>query len=110
MATFDWIPDQGASFELAPRVNRTQFGDGYSQRVPDGLNSVMETWNLAFTLRTKAEVGAIDAFLRTQKGATAFDWTSPAGTVGKFVCVRWSASYLHDLDSSLTATFEQVPA
>jgi phage-related protein len=89
------------------RVNSVKFGDGYEQRVADGINSIIEDWSLSFTLRTKAEINAIDAFLRARKGVENFDWTTPAGQLKKFVCRKWSVSYFHDGNASLSATFEQ---
>jgi len=108
MAFFTWVPDRGATKDTTTRVNASKFGDGYEQRVPDGLNSVMETWQLSFTLRTLAETQAIDAFLAANKGASAFEWTNPLGQTRRYKCQKWNASFNHDGDSSLTATLERV--
>lgn len=107
MSTFTWIPDQGVSTETSAKVRRAQFGDGYAQRAPDGLNSVREVWSVQFTLRTKAEINAIDDFLRAAKGSTAFDWVTPKGGSGRYTCETWTPAYVHDGDCSLTATFQQ---
>lgn len=108
MPTFTWVPDHNVTKSKDTRVNEVKFGDGYSQRVPEGINSTFETWDVAFTLRTKTEIDSIDSFLNGQKGAYSFDWTTPNGVSRKFVCKKWAASYTHDGDCSLTATFEQV--
>lgn len=111
MATFNQAtPDQGASKTPRVRVRANAFGDGYEQRVGDGINSIMEDWNLSFTLRTKTVVLAIDAFLKSQAGVLAFDWVTPEGNTKKFICKEWTAAYIHDGDCSLTAKFEQRPA
>jgi phage-related protein len=107
MATFTFIPDQGVSPEYKARVNKAQFGDGYAQSVGEGINTVLQTWKLSFTLRRKTEVQAIIQFLADHYGAVKFTWTTPLGETLSFVCDQWSASGNHDLDWSVSATFEQ---
>jgi phage-related protein len=70
--TFTWTPDYGAQVTRSPRIREAKFGDGYAQRVGDGLNVDLPKWQLNFTGRTMAEIQAIDEFLRTQAGATSF--------------------------------------
>ena len=108
MAEFTWIPDRAAALEAKATVNKAKFGDGYEQRTPEGLNNVGDDWSLSFTVRTKAEILAIRAFLKARKGSEAFDWTNPFGEAGKYTCEQWSASVEHDTDCSLQATFHQV--
>lgn len=107
MPTFTWTPDQGASRTKKPRINKTQFGDGYAQVVPEGVNTIAETWNISFTLRRKGEIQSIDSFLSTMNGVSKFTWTTPFGDTLEFVCEEWQADISHDYDSSLTATFQQ---
>jgi phage-related protein len=111
MATFNHAtPDQGASKSMRVAVKETRFGDGYSQRVGDGINALQEDWTLNFAGRTKATVLSIDTFLRSQAGTLAFDWVTPEGVSKKFICKDWSYSAVHDSDWSLSAKFEQRPA
>lgn len=91
-------------------MNECQFGDGYSQRVGDGLNARMENWDVSFTLRTKTEILGIESFLKSMNGVTAFQWLTPRGEILLFVCKKWKTSPGHDGNWSLTCTFEQVPA
>lgn len=107
MPTFTWTPDRGASKDTTTRVNSASFGDGYTQRVGDGLNNVKEMWSLSFTLRTKIEINAIDDFLIARKGYENFDWTNPRGVSKKYVCSRWSPTYNHDGDCSISMSFEE---
>lgn len=107
MALFTYIPDQGATRDVKARVEKTPFGDGYAQSLPEGANNVFETWKLSFTLRRRSEISAIELFLRNHLGSSKITWTTPAGDTLDFVCETWSASYNHDYDCSLTATFEQ---
>lgn len=78
MATFTYMPDWGATPELEPRVRSVQFGDGYSQDAPDGLNTILPVWKLTFSKRTQAEAQAIYSWLIAQNAHyTRFDWAAP---------------------------------
>lgn len=105
---FTWVPDKGLTCSIITRVKGIAFGDGYEQRVGDGINTVIESWSPNFTLRTRAEINAIDAFLRLHGGVLSFDWLSPGGIMKRFKCPTWSPVYNHDGDCSLSATFQQV--
>lgn len=106
MATFTWVPDQGAKGTHKPRLKQAQFGDGYVQSSPDGINNIERTHALNFTLLNLATYQAIMAFLENQNGA-AFDWTTPSGTTGRFVCEEWSDD-AYGVTYSISATFKQV--
>jgi phage-related protein len=108
MATFTTPVDFGAQLSKKPRVLAAQFGDGYQQRLGDGINIAPEEWQLTFSTRTAAERDGILAFLNARNGIEAFDWTSPAGTVGKFMCPEWTYSPQNAATNTITAKFMQV--
>jgi len=71
-------PDWGCSPTLTPRVLTVTFGDGYEQRVPDGLNTILPSWPLNFTKRTQVEAQGIYAWLIANNAHyTPFDWAAP---------------------------------
>lgn len=107
MATFTIAPDFGASLTAKPRVNEAGYGDGYTQRLADGINALGEEWQLTFSARTAAERDAILAFLKARNGTEPFDWTSPSGTVGRFVCPEWGYSPINAASNTITAKFVQ---
>lgn len=107
MTAFTFVPDQPATVEIITNLNESQLGDGYVQRVPNGINYIREVWPLVFSLRTKAEVIAIRDFLKTN-GIIGFTWTTPAGDAFKFMCKEYSPTFVHDGDASITARFVQV--
>ena len=76
--TFSWIPDWSYTGQHKPSVLTVQYGDGYQQRLVNGLNTDLRVWNLSFSVRTLAEIEAIESFLRSMQGATAF-WFPIAG-------------------------------
>ena len=107
MTTFTWTPDQGARRTVKAKTFKASFGDGYAQRTADGINSLVESWSLNFSVRTRAEVVAIAAFLAAAKGVYNFTWVTPTGATKKFTCETWDDVYGHDGDCSVSATFMQ---
>ena len=108
MATFTYTPDNGCTLEEQPRVLLGKFGDGYEQRVGDGINLRPRKWSLTFNTRTDAEMSPILAFLRARNGVEAFDWTDPDGVAGKFVCRSWTRLPVRYGINNLSAVFEEV--
>lgn len=106
MATFTYAPHT-AALAIKPRVRTAAFGDGYEQRVADGINAAPKSWSLTF-VRPTTEADAILAFLAARNGSEAFDWTDPDAAAGKYVCRDWSSSLIGPFAKSINATFEQV--
>jgi hypothetical protein len=46
MARFDWAESSGTQLSQEPKVTRVQFGDGYSQRSPAGINHNPQRWSI----------------------------------------------------------------
>lgn len=107
MANFTWVPDQNVKSETRANVFEARLGDGYVQRTGKGINAIVEDWTLTFSIRTRAEVTGIKNFLKALKGVTSFNWTTPEGVTGKYICDNWSASFNHDFDCSISMTFNQ---
>lgn len=107
MATFTYTPVYSVNETKKPRVKVAQFGDGYMQRVADGINTTPRTWSLTFR-GTQSEIETIDAFLATANGVDSFDWTPPSGSAGKFLAMEWSVSAANYNDWSLSTTFTEV--
>ncbi|MEY4952413.1 MAG: hypothetical protein RL299_837 [Pseudomonadota bacterium] len=109
MSTFTWTPDFGATADYKPRVRVTSFGDGYEQRVADGINTARDEWNLRFSVRTDAEADDILAFLRTQAAVSAFNWTPPGASIPiKVVCREWQRTMDSHNKNTVTAKFIRV--
>lgn len=85
MATFptEYSPEYGAQVETKHSVMRAQFGDGYIQRVPDGINSKRRVWSLNYKYKT-ADIDIIEDFINDTLGAEAFIWTPPRGPIGRW--------------------------
>ena len=109
------VPDKTLSRQTKPKVLRAMFGDGYEQRIVDGINSIKETYTVSFKRREKAFIDDVVDFLDTQAGVTKFDFTIPDAKTGgtgeetvKVVCDTYSTNFEYDDFFTLTATFRRV--
>jgi phage-related protein len=69
---FIWIPNYASDIENKPSVITIKFGDGYEQRIPDGVNNSLIKLNLIFEGRSEREMKAIVHFLNVRKGIEPF--------------------------------------
>lgn len=106
MSTFNYIPAYGATETTTARVLKAQFGDGYSQRIADGINNKPRSWSLSFS-KTQTDIDLILAFLNAEGGVYSFDWTPPRGVAGKWICEQWNTT-VNDGFDNLTVQFVEV--
>ncbi len=108
------VPDRTMSNAIQPRVLKVQFGDGYEQRIQDGINNLRQEFSVTFNNRPKAEIDDIVAFLNNKAGTTAFNFTYPDSNAGggettiKVVCQDWSQRYSYDDFYSASMKFRRV--
>lgn len=108
MATFTWIPQYGASNEVKPSILKASFGDGYEQRVSNGINNAPRSWGVTFK-EPPSEIDSIEAFLMATKNGDSFEWTPPRGSAGKWVCDSgWKREVSDPSHDTLTTTFREV--
>jgi len=88
----DTFPDIPPSYSSAGatdfRVLEAPFGDGYTQRAADGLNSTPRTYNLLWESRPDADIATIYDFLIDKLGFEYFLWTAPGDTERKWICKK----------------------
>jgi|TARA_B110001454_G_scaffold132644_1_gene123496 phage-related protein len=110
-------PDKSIKRGSKPKVHLATFGDGYEQRLADGINSVNETFSVSFKTRPKADIDDIVGYLDSLKGATAFSFTIPDSngseasgteTTIKVVCDDFNISYDYGDFYSASAKFRRV--
>ena len=65
-------PDKGYTRQTTPKVLTAQFGDGYSQRLIDGINPLAETIDVTFNTRDKGEIDHIISFFESKGGSKFF--------------------------------------
>jgi len=108
MATFTYTASFEATESSKPRVRKFQAGDGYEQRIRFSLHTDPKEWSLIFSERTDTERDAILAFLEARAGVESFDWTTPRGITGKYVCEEWQVTLSAYNFNTIQATFRQV--
>lgn len=111
-----WIPDVPITQDTAWRMKIAKFGDGYEQRMLDGINALGLEWSLQWINRTKDDLLAMDAYLANQ-GATSFLFREPAsGVIYTVFCNEWTIEWAPARRGqgtwiyygSLTAKFEKA--
>jgi phage-related protein len=108
MATFPAItPTYGAQKSSQPNVRTVQYGDGYSQRLRYGLNQDAKQWSLTWEV-SETNADTIETFLEARAGAESFEWTTPDGSTGKWICPQWNKTIPYVNRATITATFIQV--
>ena len=108
-------PDKQLTKQSSPRVLTAKFGDGYEQRIVDGINNLHESYSLTFATRTKEEIDDIVAFLDTKAGVTKFTFTLPDSNnttrTGerdvKVVSTDYSVTYDYDNFYSLSLALKE---
>lgn len=108
-------PDKTLTKQTAPKVLVAKFGDGYEQRIADGINSIKETYSLSFRNREKAFIDDVVTFLDSQKGVTKFSLNIPDSNIVpsgekqvKVVSENYTINYEHDEFYSLTVQLRRV--
>ena len=103
--------DRGFTRRVRPRTLVARFGDGYEQRVGDGINTKDDTLNISLKNRTADEINEIaaffDAFVGKSFTATVSEFEN-AGKSFKVVCESYNITYVQPTVHSLTAVFRRV--
>lgn len=108
-STFNITPSKGIVSNYKPRVIVSQFGDGYSQRVVDGINSIAKEWSLTFSSKDLSTAAQIVSFFEDRKGVEGFKWTPPDDTIAySVICPEWTRTYDSHISATITAKFVQI--
>jgi phage-related protein len=110
---FDWCVT-AATYDLIPTVIKAQFGDGYAQRRPAGINTQACKWSVDMKNLDTKTANDVLAFLSARNGVEVFNWTPPRMTVEQSViATEWNFTYGDMIENgdrlyNLTMKFEQV--
>ena len=107
MKTFTWKMNMGASASVHHAVSKTQFGDGYAQRVSLGINNQRTDWSGSKTGDWQTVILPIKTFLDEHKGVIPFLWTNPHGQTKKYVCENYEISQKKGNFWEISLKFEQ---
>ena len=107
------VPDRSQARTTTPRILYASFGDGYEQRLPLGINSLAEEYNVTFKTRPKADVDDMTDFFDTNAGSTSFnfiisDTNSGGEKTIKVVCSSYQKIWEYDNFYTLEAIFRRV--
>ncbi|WP_216641704.1 phage tail protein [Pandoraea apista] len=105
--TFDFCVKVGSSGSTNFRTRKAQFGDGYEQRVGDGLNTVVQSWTVNST-NNKEKLMPLKEFLDRHAGHKAFYWTPPMGEQGLYYCETYTSSGEGNQVFTISATLQQT--
>lgn len=107
-------PDKGFSRSNKPNVHTISFGDGYEQRLADGINNLQQELNVNFSTRPKAEIDDLVAFFESLGGVTKFRFDIEDSNAGsstetiKCICDDWQQTWEYANFYSLSARFRRV--
>jgi phage-related protein len=89
----DWCAALPAEATTSRRLRVAQFGDGYAQRILDGINNIQRTFTLRYEEKTDAVINAMTAYLEAQRG-NAFPFKDQAtGVTYQVWCDEWSVEW-----------------
>lgn len=114
-SAFEAVADRGLSRKSKHNVLTAKFGDGYEQRVLDGINTKQDMFNISFNNRQAEDINLIAGFLDNKAG-TNFDFvitdTFSSGSLTtstlKVVCDDYSINYGQADNHSLSCQLRRV--
>ena len=107
-------PDKQLSRTYTPRTITISFGDGYEQRIQNGINNLNQEISVSFKTRPKAEIDDLVAFFESLAGVTKFRFDLADSNAGsstetiKVVCDDWTQKWEYDDYYTLDAKFRRV--
>lgn len=104
---FTWCVSPNMTVNEEQRLRVAQFGDGYEQRAPDGINTKLRTFSVSLTRKTN-DIFDIINFLRDRGSLEEFIWTIPDEEEIVLVrCTRWSRTLINNA-TTINATFKEI--
>lgn len=91
-----------------PRILETKYGDGYRQRMADGINSLEQQYEAGWENITTAEKNALIALFVGWGGWDAFSWTIPGDSLATvWTCKSWKETPKTPGYWDLSASFQR---
>lgn len=109
LKTLLWCPLPGYTVEEEPRRKVLNFGNGYQQRIEDGINTLLRKYSVTFKVRNSEEAVSFRNFMKEHGGVRAFYFKDVAlgGELVKVVCNKFPRS-VTKTHTTFTCEFEEV--
>lgn len=106
-ATFVPPVKQSPGTKMAPEIKTlsVDFGDGYTQDQPDGLNNIRQIATVTWSALKIDQFNVLMDFFVGQKGTIPFYYTLKDGVLRKWTCKEFSGSL--DAPDTFTATLRE---
>lgn len=92
------------------RTIKMSFGDGYSQRAPNGINNRIDSWEVTWGALTFAELDTVETALSNIGGHNIIKWT-PSGEYTEKFFINKNSSYSRTRTGnvfSVSCSLEQI--
>lgn len=101
-------PAVGMQHRVKPRTLVSAFGDGYTQRFGDGINTMPRELSLSWGPISRANADVLESFFEARGGIECFYYTTPLDLAAgkparKYICNEWTRK-------SSNTNFEEVQA
>lgn len=95
----------GTKFAPEIKTREADFGDGYTQSAPDGLNHIREVVTLQWSVLTPDQAKEIYDWLKARGGYQPFKYDVDEGEVKNWTCKEFTRS--RETPYTVTATFRE---
>lgn len=113
---FWWKPSYDAKINTKPRIKVNKFGNGYEQRINDGINNNLIEFSLVLDNRSEKETVSILHFLQQRNGQESFVYNLPTiysksstNLTTRFIAPEWGSSYVSYNNYKIDLNLIEVP-
>lgn len=100
---------QSSSGKVDFKVLVNKYGNGYEQRIADGINNNLQTWEVSWEGLGSTDFSTLVQAIEGSRGVSNFTWTPPgAASTKKFVVVSYSISSSSGAIYTVSASLRQV--
>ena len=108
LKTLSWCPQPGYSVEEEPRRKVLNYGNGYQQRMEDGINTLLRKYSVTYKIKND-ESAQFRNFMKEHGGVRAFYFKDVAlgGELVKVVCSKFPRQ-VGKTHTTFTCEFEEA--
>ena len=104
LKTLPWCPQPGYSVDEEPKRKVLNFGNGYQQRMEDGINTLLRKYSVTFKVKNK-ESAQFRNFMKEH--GFYFKAVALGGELVKVVCTKFPRS-VTKTHTTFTCEFEEI--